>query len=945
MRNRKYGTVIIDGVDYWENFKFPFVVQKTLDESLDFAVVELHGMTRKEPFKPFTQAIIGEGDTAMSFVVSYDEVTEVFGTGLYKHEVTVIEKTKETERIMCGAKAFTNPLVRDYSDGKTPAYLVAYNLHNGGTFGTVFRASELSTPTVTGKLVIPLGDFLHGMDGGIMDGDEAVITIYRGDTTPLIYGTKTDSNGNIVKDGTFTFDESKYYDSGVFGIDDTAEFDLSKKGVYIITCEFGSYSAFRGLMAEILVSDKPVEKPPYTIETVVNHLLDTAETLRDGLNVPRYRLRYTADQQRKFKQNAPEFRFSNGRSLWENLHEVGQFIHAIPRAVRDGDTNYIEFDDLGCTEYADISKGDRYGGGASLSVGDYTAGLESMATNLINMDDETEGSMAEPFMGGWVSLRASTEDARIKEGTGIIKTAYPIAKLVKVEVGQFTVGGKTYSGGDITPYVFSKPEYDVLSNFSGEYPTSKTYAIYYTPDSPNIEGLWFKAQDSGSSILDAFESYSITNVITAVTGAPTGVLRGLDYVNLVFRVTYIPAVIAKVRQFNPLHDGDFPAVLAHNQSANKLSARAFGENLRGQLAMMGKADETAMYRFPRLEDLPKVGALYDDDRYISSITARVYHDFVLARLNLSAGYNQLGARVEINNAIRQFEIPSAEDRYTTLEEFVVIGKKDYSMSHLTMTSKLRSEIVCAFGSQTTGNDIDLAEVTTKDDDGETLATVVLPVISLSIGTSLYFGWRFESNFSAGSKSAEGGTGFRYQEHISYGDPFYSHAETVGFRLLSGAKNAMPIVGSAHMLPETNGASGWKVMADTLGYPILWHKDSADAGCLAYQVHYMTNDGMIVGDGASYFCSAVRTSANAGAAKIYYFSHRINQLTGTTNTADATESFDVVTDTLAEKISFSGTPFKAFKSWAIIKGGRFMLGKNTTEAPENIYFNFKRRINK
>jgi hypothetical protein len=62
--------------------------------------------------------------------------------------------------------------------------------------------------------------------------------------------------------------------------------------------------------------------------------------------------------------------------------------------------------------------------------------------------------MTEPFGGGYMSLRAATEEVRITEGTGIIKTAHPIEKLMKVEVGSFTVGGKTYAGGDITPYVF-----------------------------------------------------------------------------------------------------------------------------------------------------------------------------------------------------------------------------------------------------------------------------------------------------------------------------------------------------------------------------------------------------------------------------------------------------------------------------------------------------------
>ena len=937
MINSKYYRLIIGGEDYTEYFTFPFVVQRALDETLDFAVVELPNTRRNEPFAPFTPVEIGRGEHAMSFIVAIDEVEEKIGANRYKHTVTVMEYTKETERILCGAKAFTNPLVRDYTDGKTFTYLRSYNMWDGGVFGNdLYKTESLMTPVTIGNIYIPLSDFMIGFDEGVIDGDRADITIYRGDSTPLIFND----------DGTFKFDQSKYYDGGSFGIDDDVIFNFQESGVYIIKVEFGSYAAFRGLVAEIYVAREPVSRDPYTVEDVVEILLDTSETLREGLDSPRYRLRYKREEQRKkFQQAAPEFRFSNGRSLWECLLEVGQYVHAIPRAVHDltDGLDYIEFDELGGLDRADLSKGTRYGGASTITVGDYTAGLEALAANLVNLDDEADGSMTEPFGGGYMSLRAATEEVRITEGTGIIKTAHPVEKLLKVEVGSFTIGGKTYAGGDITPYIFEKSEYDILSGFSGAYPTSKTYAIYYKQGAPNIEGLWYKAQDADVSALNAFEDYSITNVITAVTGAPSCILRGLDYPNLMFRVTYIPSVTARVRAYKPTFDGAFPSVLAHNQSANKLSAKAFGENLRGQLAMMGNASETVNYIFKRPEDLPEAGELYDDDRYISSITARVYHDFVLAQISLSKGYNELGSRVEINNAIRQFEIPASEDRYTVLEEFCEIGVKTADDGNLAMTSALRTEVLRAFGSQAPGRDVSLAEVTTYDEDGNAITSkpVALPVISLALGTSLYFGWRFEDNFAAGSKSSPGASGYRVQDYVPYGDPFYAQAHSVGFKLISGASAANALQ-TAHSLPESSGINLLTVMADTGKYPILWHKDSADAGCLSYQLHYITNDGLIIGDGIAYHCAAVRQSQMASAANIYFYKNRINQLTGTTDESNYIATYPIIVDETNRKIKYNGSP-EGFESWAIIKGGRFMLGKNSAEAPTEIYFNFKRRF--
>jgi hypothetical protein len=104
---------------------------------------------------------------------------------------------------------------------------------------------------------------------------------------------------------------------------------------------------------------------------------------------------------------------------------------------------------------------------------------------------------------------------------------------------------------------------------------------------------------------------------------------------------------------------------------------------------------------------------------------------------------------------------------------------------------------------------------------------------------------------------------------------------------------------------------------------------------------VTDRGYILGDGLTYHCRAIRKQPSTETAQVYYFNRRINPLTGTTSTADAV---DVKAVTVNEDGTISlGATDKPFKSWAIIKGGRFMLGKNSAEAPTEIYFNFKRRF--
>ena len=955
MRNRKYQKLTIGGVDYSKYFHFPFMVQRALDESLDFAVIELSNTRIKEPFKPFMDVVIGSGDTALTFITAQDDVEERFGTGLYKHTITVMEKTKETERIICGAKAFTNPLVRDYTDGQTLIYLRDYSSAGGEwlRLGELHRSKNIASPTNDKQIKIINSDFHFGFDEGIMDGDLASIRVYFSPSTGnnimnAPYDVERSDSGSVTSikfntDPLYSYTRDPYSDF---------YFSATRPGLYVITYELGSYVNFQGLIAEILVTKNPVAKDPYTLEEVTLQLLDICETIRIGLDKSRYQLRYqSAEQMTKFKKPAPEFRFSNGRSLFENLREIGRYVHAMPRIGHDTATgyDYLFFDELGGTQYADLSKGCRqFGGTASFNVGDYTGGLDSMASNLVNLDDEADGSITEPFEGGYISMRTETETARIKEDTGFIQTTYPIEKIISVQVGPFEFNGNTYEGGEIRPYVFEKNEYDILSSFSGSYPTSKTYALYYTQGSPNIQGLWYKAQDNPGEVFNAMEDYSISNILTAVTGVTSGLFKSFDYKDLIFRVTYIPSVTARVRQHKPTYDNVFPSVMVHNQSANKLAARAFGENLRGQLAMMSNVSKTVMYIFQRLEDVPKAGTLYDDDYYISSVAIRVWHDYVIAQIGLSKGYNELGGYVEINNAIRQFEIPGSEDRYTVLEEFCEIGAKSADDENLALTSNLRTEVFNAFGSQASGKDVSAAFVKTYDEDGNVIQGVpdiVLPVISLAIGNSLYFGFRFADNFGAGSQSEVGGTEYRSQKYVPYADQFYSQAHSIGFTLKYKPTIPTSLTGkiqAAHAFPEVDGITGGTDMVSTGDHPILWHKDSADAGCFTYQLHFVTNDDLIIGDGLAHHCAAVRNTPSTEPAYIYFYDHRINQLTGTTDKENYLNVYAVKIDPSNGRIYYTGTP-SGFKSWAIIKGGRFMLGKNSTERPINIYFNFKRRI--
>ena len=934
MSNRDLKHITISGVDYSRYLPFPFEETLTLDESLATSSVRLVNTRIKSPFKPFSRVRIGIGSSARWYILSDDRVTEHHGTGLYTHDIGLVEQTKETERISTGGKAFTNPLVRDYSDGASPATVYWYDYVDSS--GTKFQikkeiaSSSLNSPILTGTKVFNPKSFFEGTDETLLDKSTIRVSVYRSDSNVIEY----------ISNNVFLIDESKKIFSNNILWGNSIQYDFSDAGIYVVRMEISLASGEFNRLVQFYASTKRVVKTPYTIDQVIYQRLRTAETLRRG-DYPRYLLVYQGDQQSRFQKPAPEMHFPNGRTLWEDLQEIGKVIHAIPRVEDDR----LYFDDLGGTEYADMSKGKPYGGESLYSIADYTAALESYANNLVNLDDEAEGSLTEPFNGGFVSLRTNVEDVRIGEDTGIFRVSQPMEKPIKVTI---RFNGKD---GDITPYLFEKREYDFLDSFKGQYPASKTYALYYTRGGNTIEGLWYKAQDSASDIINAMESYAIVNIMRAVFNEPLIVLNPKDYPNITVSVTYVPLVNARVRNYRPDFDGEFPSVLPHNQSANKLSSRQFGENLRGQLAMLGTTSDSKMYIYASAEDLPKVGTLYDKDNYISSIIARHYHGFTLAQIRLSTGYNQLGERVDINNAIRQFEIPEAEDRYILYEEFCQIGSKQTDDGDLALTENMKESIYRVFDGAaiyTDGMDVSLAVVNTYDDDMTRLTAedIALPVVSLSLGNSLYFGFRFLDNFSAGTSatgnaSLIGGKFYREQAHIPYGDPWYSEATYMTMSLWTGADNKS--LNTAHNLPLVGGiAKGVQMVDIPASSALVVYKDSADALCLTYQIHFVTDEGYIIGDGLAHACAAVRTAPVTDQPKVYFFPHRINQLTGTVDTSTAVASSTVVCSRESRWVHGVSAPTVPYQSWAIIKGGRFVVGKNDAKF-KGFYLSFRRKL--
>ena len=937
--------VSIGGQDFTKFATLPLTLQNTLNDTLDSAQVSLHNMKRSEPFEPMTDAVLTVNGVDTAYKVAGDEVLEVFGAGRFSHTVTLIEYTKEAERLIMEAKAFTRPKIPDYSDGQTDVTVYLWEEDTAlGTDGTLIgsdTSSAFASPVLKGggAVAIPaISGILENTLAGYGTNAEASywhITVFRSESPQNV--ASMEQAGALV----YTSDSSQTTEREAI--------DLSESGFYYFRYNYRNDSKYYSAMWQVSVVANPVARAPYTVRKVVDTLLTVCEPLRVG-DDPRYRLEVKAGQMAVFSQDAPEFHFSNSRTLWENLREVGKYIHAIPRLVPRVGYTAVQFDKLGGNQNADTSKGRRVSGSESWDISTYAAGLETMAANLITAENDAQSTICEPFGKGWKSLRTASETARIQEGTAHIETAYPIESVSRVLV-YFQYDGKVYQG-DITPYVFEKADYDLLSSYTGQYPNSKCFALYYARGSQNISGLWYKPNDEVASSLNAFQNYAIANICTAATGCSLNIFKQLTYPDICVRVEYIPTVTARIHAYKPdaKSGGGF---LSDGQAANRLSAKALGEHLRGQLAMLPSASRSSAWLFKDAGSIPEPGKLIDG-QYISVVTARIYPAYCEAQIDTVKGYNELGTYVELPTAFRQYEIPDSLERFTVLDEFVYVSDNAEADDADTMCSEqLKAAVADALDgvTGTIARRVSLASVTTTDDAGAVIAADVLcPVMSLSVGNAVCFSFRMQDNYSAGNQSANGGKQYRMTQAVPYGEKYYGTAERLKFALYASAMSTGVIAG-AHAFPATDGASIalGEAMASTGAKPLKWYKDSAEVGNVSYQLHAMTRDGFIIGDMMMAHCSAVRAVDETESPVLYYYGEELNPLTGTNGTETvlgAADSVGAVSDADGWRIScVTVEPPEGFKSWAIKRGGDFLIGKNSGIVPKNIYLNFKRRISK
>lgn len=133
MAIRNESAVYIDGINRTGKTVVPLKGGDFLDERLDEGVLSLRGV-KLPPLPPCTPVEIVRKNTlyfghtdvdtqtdTTQYIVADDTAEEVTpGTGLYNHELSLIEVTKALELYIVDTLTYTNAIGRTFTDAATP---------------------------------------------------------------------------------------------------------------------------------------------------------------------------------------------------------------------------------------------------------------------------------------------------------------------------------------------------------------------------------------------------------------------------------------------------------------------------------------------------------------------------------------------------------------------------------------------------------------------------------------------------------------------------------------------------------------------------------------------------------------------------------------------------------------------------------------------------------
>lgn len=756
---------------------FPFSWGELLDERLDEAYITLYDSPEKT-YKRLTdvKVTITNGSRVKEeyFIIASDNSFELpVGSGKYKHDIYLIERTKLLEGIYCSTITFTNSIGNNFIGiGVTPWEDMGSVYDYSSPVPDSFE-SPIPRAVEAGKLVTfpSAEEMAENMLSFVSEqiGGTARVSNFAQFTSPSQTSVRTYYTGCNYEGS----EEIKNFDkSAPVAVTPTGSVVLNYTLCYSYTAlgEVYYFAYFLRFSLNAITNRYPLKR--WSITDCITRACELAEPLFAG-ETPKYRLDgveydgngkvikpYPAGSlaEKYDKVFAPEFTATED-TLREQLKLILSYVHAEPWLDENDVIKVTEYG--GTTKSAAASLPYVYSA-VSSHINEYCTEVRSHAQNLVSSLGYARGVITDPGNGLYRSLRSETAYVRINENNGIATTTFPIYTIEKVMCGIAEIDGTGWrlAPVEITPYVFEETEYSAnLMSYDGGYPYSKKYAIYYTQGSPNLKGLFYKVPDALNSAV--FSPFSITNILSSVTGKSTGVIDNLltDAVggaaSLVFSISYKPISNHFVSHGKQLYvAGETPYMQLYNQSENLVESQYYGENLRGVAARLGNIEKERTFILKNINDVPRVGEILDGYA-ISAVSCELYPFDIKCTVGLTKDFNRISEYVGINSQKRMYEISerAAADRTLLIKETLVIGTKPqgYNGSDRIWRDLEPFRTVLSNIPNTTYK-ISAATFTSKTPNNTPLSVVALPVIGRALGNVITLNFGMKDNYSAGAKT-------------------------------------------------------------------------------------------------------------------------------------------------------------------------------------------------
>lgn len=905
-----------------DNVVRPFYDSAVLDDTLDTGIIKLSMSVRSKAIKPFTRLRIevyeqGVRVDVINRVVANTKRTRRTYTEeynmppLYDWEIETVELTKLLEREVCDSMTVTNVLPHLFGSSQvlvTPAisdsritpksgvniFYTPYRPSTSLTFASANNAFKTNTPESFSRASITVTN---------PDGEKTVTS-----------GTNTSVTFVAEQVGLYTVEYSFVWDFGIITLTTTATYSFA------------------------VVSDITTLEPK-TITDVVERLLRAGVTRRHNIESQKYIFPY--QQAEKYSTvKSPEFFFTRS-TLFEALLQVGNYIHAIPRLVDINNSLCVEFDELGGNTVREVYS-DFVFEESTLASEDYCGAIDSNVENLLNTRDKTQGAIVEPSAGTYKTVRCEESKVEISADTMLVLTEFPIYQITKLEIAVPRDYG--LAEHDITPYLYEAAEYKTLSSFYGSaYPYAKAFALTYTQGDNKITGLNFK-QSEAFDIATAWGNFALRNIIEAVSGVDLS--DNPDYINIAFRVTYIPMINTRLVQKKSYADYPISNTLIQNQSANTVESELFGEKMKGIIARLGNEVVRRTYYFLTYSHLPKIGELVDIDgklMYVAIVDCEYEQRYIKATITYTPNFNKLAENVAIDSNFRLYDISEKQsvDRYVNYGEYIAIASNSFDFGRLESPMLKSMEAFSRVFTQQARQDTVTAVYTRSgSNQGK---HIFRPVVSFASGNSLCFAFNYADNFGAGYQSINPyGDKKRVQKLVSYTDE-YGEIEYLSMvfttQLWEADADDQAGSGSAQIYPAVKDNSpGFKdISFDTnaysaaaSGHPLVIQKDSREALSVMVQLHCVAlEDDIVIGPALCQNNPLVTKADSAEKAVAYFLPHRINMLNGTIDLTGATQTTYWVTELYGKMFLDVVGKSGEFKSWVIVDPttNKLLIGRN------------------